>query len=233
MSSGFACHLWQGRHLLRLRSPERASSWQQITCSFVDEALGPRCAELLAAGSAEGLCPAAGRAGARRQVGRVGKGATCRDGASAGAGGPKQDGGESGKLGTGKRLETEKYLHFCASRGDYNLPHALMAPCLLREGDRGTDQLETVILYSSSFHFQQLFPLKQAEAEGHTITGVQKTSGFPSTFGVVSGRGQLNRVSSLENGSVRTGWWKGEAAVLLSGWAVLRRPAQHGPRPAA
>lgn len=196
----------------------------------MDEALGPRCAELLTAGSAEGLCPAAGCAGARQQVG---EGATCQGGASAGAGGPKQDGGESGKLGTGKRLETEKYLHFCASRGDYSPAHALMAPCLLREGDRGTDQLETVILYSSSFHFQQLFALKQAGAEGHTITGVQKASGFPSTFGVVSGGGQLNRVSSSENGSVSTGWWKGEAAVLLSGWAVLRRPAQHGPRPAA
>lgn len=63
---------------------------------------------------------------------------------------------------------------------------------------------------------------------------VQKAGSFPSTFRVVSGRSRLsNWVIRLEDGSVRTRRWAGEAAVLLYGWAVWRRRTQHGQQPAA
>ncbi|XP_010149240.1 PREDICTED: AT-rich interactive domain-containing protein 1B-like, partial [Eurypyga helias] len=101
---------------------------------------------------------------------------------------------------TGKRLEMKKHLCFHACRGDNRLPSALTAPCLLIEGDRGTDWQETIILHSSFFHFQQLSPLEQAGAEKHTIAGVQKAGGFPSTFGLGSGRSQVKRASSLDSG---------------------------------
>lgn len=128
----------------------------------------------------------------------------------------------------GNRLEIEQHLHFCACRRDCSLPCALAAPCLLIRRDWGSDQLQTVFLSSSSFHFQKLFPLKESGAKKHRIAGVQKESNFPRPFGVLSARNQF-RVSCLENGSVCSHWQKERgAAALLSG---QRAYTQHGRRP--
>lgn len=140
--------------------------------------------------------------------------------------GPEQDGGESGTLGTGKKLEIEKHLSSCACRRYYSLPCALTAPRLQIKGDQGTDQLETMTLYSSSFHCQHCLPLKQAGAEKHAIASVQKESRFPRVFGVVTGGRQLNRVSSLENSSVEE---RGCCPPLRV--ACLRRRSQHSRLP--
>lgn len=76
----------------------------------------------------------------------------------------------------GKRLETEQHLHVCACRRGCSLPCALAASCLLIRWDWGTDQLETVVLSSISYHFQQLFPLQECGAKKHSLAGVQRES---------------------------------------------------------
>lgn len=101
----------------------------------------------------------------------------------------------------GKRLEIEQHLHFCACRRDCSLPHALAAPCLLIRRDWGTDQLETVVLSSSPFCFQQLFPLQEPGEKEHALAGGQEESHFPLTFGTLIDKRQF-RASRLESSSV-------------------------------
>lgn len=74
----------------------------------------------------------------------------------------------------GKRLEIEQHLHFCACRRDCSLPRALAAPCLQIRRDWGTDQLETLVLSSSSLHFQQLFPLQECGAKSMPLLVCRK-----------------------------------------------------------
>lgn len=128
-----------------------------------------------------------------------------------------------------KSLETQTGLGFRACRRDNSASCAVAAPCLVIEGGRESNQLESIIFYSSFFHFQRLSPLQQAGAEKYTIAGVQKEICFCNTSSIVSGGSQLKRVSNLENSSSHSSVREGPARPCRGGQRRQERLAGRAP----